>query len=147
MVYRRGAAEMGATDFEQHVAQSNGVLIKTWAQPTRILVDDGWLSAMEFEYTHNNQQGSLEGTGERFTIPADQLFKAIGQHYLPYPFDGSDAPETERGRICVDAERRTSLSDVWAGGDCIAGLDLTVAAVQDGKIAAHSIHETLEGQD
>jgi len=143
MVYRRGEAEMGATDFEQHVAQSNGVLIKTWAQPACILVDDGRLTAIEFEYTHNNKQGTLEGTGERFTIQADQLFKAIGQHYLPYPFDGSDVPETERGRIRVDAERRTSLSDVWAGGDCIAGLDLTVVAVQDGKIAAHSIHEVL----
>ena len=44
MVYRRGEHEMGATDFEQHVAQTNGVLIKTWAQPSRILVDDGRLS-------------------------------------------------------------------------------------------------------
>ena len=49
----------------------------------------------------------------------------------------------ESGRIRVDAERRSSLADVWAGGDCIAGRDLTVVAVQDGKIAAESIDRAL----
>jgi len=33
---------------------------------------------------------------------------------------------------------------VWAGGDCVAGgEDLTVASVEDGKIAAASIHAAL----
>ena len=36
------------------------------------------------------------------------------------------------------ARRRTSLACVYAGGDCVPGADLTVAAVQDGKIAALS---------
>ncbi len=43
----------------------------------------------------------------------------------------------------MDEERRTSLANVWAGGDCIAGRDLTVVAVQDGKLAAQSIHRVL----
>jgi glutamate synthase (NADPH/NADH) small chain len=44
----------------------------------------------------------------------------------------------------VDAERKTSLDNVWAGGDCVAGgKDLTVTAVQDGKIAAESIDRWL----
>ena len=43
-------------------------------------------------------------------------------------------------------ERRTSLPDVWAGGDCASGgEDLTVVAVQDGKLAAESIHWALMG--
>ena len=43
-------------------------------------------------------------------------------------------------RIVVDAERRTSLEGVWAGGDCVfGGEDLTVSAVEDGKQAARSI--------
>ncbi len=40
MVYRRGFEEMGATDYEQQVAQTNGVLIRTHAQPHRILADE-----------------------------------------------------------------------------------------------------------
>ena len=35
---------------------------------------------------------------------------------------------------------------VWVGGDCAhGGEDLTVTAVEDGKIAAESIHATLAG--
>ena len=46
-------------------------------------------------------------------------------------------------RIAVDADRATSLPGVYAGGDCVAGLDLTVSAVEDGKRAAAAIHRSL----
>ncbi len=49
------------------------------------------------------------------------------------------------GRIIVDGSRRTSLDDVWAGGDCIGDSeDLTVSAVQDGKLAAAAIDRALQ---
>jgi glutamate synthase (NADPH/NADH) small chain len=58
--------------------------------------------------------------------------------------DGArDLLDLRHGRIAVDGERRTSLPDVWAGGDCIEGPDLTVSAVQDGKLAAHAIDRYL----
>jgi glutamate synthase (NADPH/NADH) small chain len=48
------------------------------------------------------------------------------------------------GRIAVDPEGHTSLEKVWAGGDCTyGGQDLTVEAVEHGKIAAHSIDRAL----
>jgi dihydropyrimidine dehydrogenase (NAD+) subunit PreT len=51
----------------------------------------------------------------------------------------------EKGRIKVDAERRTSVPGIWAGGDCVVGgQDLTVAAVEDGKQAALSIDRALK---
>ncbi len=52
--------------------------------------------------------------------------------------------ELENGRIAVDDDRATSLPKVWAGGDCIAGPDLTVSAVEDGKVAAQAIDRTLK---
>ena len=143
MVYRRGFDEMGATEYEQQVAQTNGVLIRTHAQPHRILTSDDQLSAVEFEYTQTNAGGRLEGTGETFELPADQLFKAIGQALDTTPFDGDEKPELSTGRIKVNEFQHTSLPDVWAGGDCTPGKDLTVTAVQDGKIAALSINEYL----
>ena len=45
--------------------------------------------------------------------------------------------------IRVNAEHQTSLPGVWAAGDCVPGEDLTVSAVQGGKIAAHSIDRAL----
>ena len=47
-------------------------------------------------------------------------------------------------RIAVDDECKTSLANVWAGGDCVVGdLDLTVSAVDDGNRAAAAIHAAL----
>ena len=143
MVYRRGFDEMGATEFEQQVAQTNGVLIRTQAQPHRILIEDDQLAAVEFEYTKKDANGQLTGTGETFVLPADQLFKAIGQVLDASPLEADEKPELTGDRIKVDKFQHTSLPDVWAGGDCTPGKDLTVTAVQDGKIAALSINEYL----
>jgi dihydropyrimidine dehydrogenase (NAD+) subunit PreT len=143
MVYRRGVEQMAATEYEQEVAQTNGVLIRTHAQPRRILVEGGHLTAVEFEYTKTDVDGQFSGTGEFFVLPADQLFKAIGQALDVTPLAGIEIPALAGNRIKVDRYQHTSLPDVWAGGDCTPGLDLTVTAVQDGKIAAISINEYL----
>ena len=85
-------------------------------------------------------------TGETITLAADQVFKAIGQSFEAAPLHGSgNSIALERGRIKVDAEGRTSLAKVWAGGDCVADAreDLTVAAVAAGRDAAESMHRTL----
>ncbi|MEJ7805122.1 MAG: FAD-dependent oxidoreductase, partial [Telluria sp.] len=47
----------------------------------------------------------------------------------------------EGDKIHVDASFRTALPGIYAGGDCVApGQDLTVQAVQHGKLAAMAIH-------
>ncbi len=144
IVYRRGADRMGASAYERDLAQTDGVRIKHNAAPKRLIADEGRVTAIEFEYTAE-ANGRLVGTGETFAIAADQVFKAIGQTFVPDALDGAaETIELEAGRIKVDAERRTSLAGVWAGGDCIAGgKDLTVVAVEDGKLAAESINRAL----
>ncbi len=143
MVYRRSVVEMGATEYEQQVAQTNGVLIRTHAKPCRLLTENDQLSAVEFEYTKRDTNDQYVGTGETFVLPADQVFKAIGQALDMTPFENGEMPELTGRRIKVDQHQHTSLPDVWAGGDCTPGLDLTVTAVQDGKIAAINIDEYL----
>jgi dihydropyrimidine dehydrogenase (NAD+) subunit PreT len=140
LVYRRGIDDMGATGHEQEIAQTNGVLIKTWASPRKILAEDSSVIGVTFEYTEKDRKGRLRGTGNYFTLVADQVFKAIGQKFNDELFQSDGLPDIENGRIRVDDERRTSLPGVWAGGDCVAGQDLTVVAVQDGKLAAESIN-------
>jgi glutamate synthase (NADPH/NADH) small chain len=141
ILYRRGADQMKASRFEQELAQTRGVRIKHWVMPKRVLVRDGRAVGLECEYTAE-RKGRLAGTGETFQLKGDMIFKAIGQSFVPEPL-----PETvalDGGRIRVDASRRTSLPDVWAGGDCAqGGQDLTVAAVDDGRRAAESIHAFL----
>jgi glutamate synthase (NADPH/NADH) small chain len=144
IVYRRGPDKMGASEFERQVAQTDGVLIKFNAKPSRLVADKGRVAGIEFEYTAD-KGGKLVGTGETFTLPADMVFKAIGQTFVPAVLDGAvQSIALENGRIKVDAEGRTSLNGVWAGGDCVAGgEDLTVVAVEAGKLAAESINRAL----
>ena len=145
IVYRRGPAEMGASEYERELAQTDGVRIKFNAMPKRLVKENGHVAGIVFEYTAL-RDGKLAGTGETFTLDADMVFKAIGQTFVPAAVNGagSEMPALEGGRIWVDAERRTSIPGVWAGGDCIyGGKDLTVAAVEDGKQAAESINRAL----
>ena len=148
LVYRRGPAQMSATGHEQEFAQTNGVRIKHWARPVRLVGHEGKVRAVEFEYTKLDAAGRLTGTGDRFTLEADMVFKAIGQIFVGTPLlDGAVEPlDLHTGRILVNDDQRTSLPGVWAGGDCVqAGQDLTVECVQHGKLAAHSIDRFLRG--
>jgi len=143
MVFRRSQEHMKGSAFERELAQISGVKIKYSAKPVRLIGENGHIRAIEFEYTHPGADG------ECFVLEADMVFKAIGQTFVAGPVAGaSDALELEGGRIAVDAARRTSLPDVWAGGDCVAGgQDLTVAGVEDGKIAAAAIDRYLRGAE
>jgi glutamate synthase (NADPH/NADH) small chain len=145
IVYRRGPETMGATEYERELAQINGVKIKHWARPARLMGKDGHVSEAVFEYTKLDAQRKVTGTGDTFALPADMVFKAIGQIFISDPLeeDGHVLLELTDGKLAVDAEGRTSIAKVWAGGDCTPGNDLTVRAVQDGKLAAFSIDRAL----
>ena len=140
IVYRRGQKDMSASIEEQQNAQNNGVLIRHWSKPSKLLINEKTVNGVEFEYTEN-KNGKLVSTGEKFSIKADMVFRAIGQ-----TFESSidNLPKLENGRILVDNNYKTSVSGIWAGGDCVKdGEDLTVSAVEAGKIAANSIHNEL----
>jgi dihydropyrimidine dehydrogenase (NAD+) subunit PreT len=140
VLYRRGQAQMKASVFEQELAQTKGVKIKHWAAPKKVLLKAGKVVGLRCDYMAE-KKGKLVATGETFDVAADTIFKAIGQSYIDAT---GGAVKLEGGRIAVDSEKRTSARGVWAGGDCAAGgQDLTVAAVDDGRRAAESIHAYL----
>jgi glutamate synthase (NADPH/NADH) small chain len=145
MVYRRGAESMGATAHEQEFAKSEGVTIMNWVAPRRLVGANGTVAGVELEYTQLDDRGRLLGTGDFTTLAADWVLKAIGQVLVPAPLaDGADVLELSSGRIAVNAEFETSLTGVWAGGDCVGtNVDLTVQAVEDGKRAAAAMHRAL----
>ena len=138
--YRRGKEHMNASGFEQDLAASKGVIIRHWLAPKKIIARDGRVAGIEVEYTELSE-GRLVGTGETGVIATDQVFKAIGQ---TFEASGLGSLAMDGGRIVVDADGRTSLPGVWAGGDCVVGgEDLTVAAVANGRDAAESINRAL----
>ncbi|MBW8835638.1 MAG: NAD(P)-dependent oxidoreductase [Burkholderia sp.] len=142
MVYRRGVESMSATWAERDFAQTNGVTLITHATPLRLIGENGVVTGVEFERSFNT------GDAERFVIEADMVLKAIGQTLVPAGI-ARELLTLDGGRIAVDANGQTSLAGVWAGGDCAAtgGIDLTVQAVQDGKLAAEAIHAQFARAD
>ena len=144
IVYRRGPEQMGASRYEQEFAQTSGVKIRHWATPKKLLVADR-VSGIEFERTALDNDGNLVTTGDTWSLNADIVFKAVGQTIDRNLLgDIADTIDQKNGKLLVDEQRRTSLEDVWAGGDCIFGHDdLTVSAVQDGKVAAIAIDRQL----
>jgi dihydropyrimidine dehydrogenase (NAD+) subunit PreT len=116
-------------------------LIRHWATPKEILVRDGHVSGMQFAVTQL-AGGKLTETGETFALQADMVLKAIGQNLVAQPL-GTQL-ELKGGRIDTDAEGATAHPKIWAGGDCrVGGRDLTVEAVEHGKVAALAIHASL----
>jgi glutamate synthase (NADPH/NADH) small chain len=145
VVYRRGPEHMGASQYEQDLARTNGVRIHCWAAPVELLGDEH-VSAVKVEETRLDNAGTLQFTGATRTLAADVVFKAIGQKLDD---DTTDAElsglELRNGKIAVDETQATSLRKVWAGGDCAdGGDDLTVTAVQHGKVAAIAIDRDLQ---
>ena len=143
IAYRRDKNAMAASEYEQTLAKKHDVQIQYNLSPKKLISDESNVSAIVFDVMSSQNDGSINATGESLTLKADVVFKAIGQKLVT---DGliDNSLELEKGRIVVDENRKTSLTKVWAGGDCILdGDNLTVSAVQDGKLAAISINETL----
>jgi len=145
MVYRRGPQAMTASKAEQEWAQTQGVVIHHWLAPVEVLpntFDPQYAGGVRFA-RQKMADGKLVATGESVVFEADMVLKAIGQT-LGNPLLAQADFELLNGRIATDAHGQTSQPGVWAGGDCRAGgLDLTVEAVQHGKLSAHAIHAKL----
>jgi glutamate synthase (NADPH/NADH) small chain len=83
--------------------------------------------------------------GSELTLAADLVLIAYGFDPVPFP------PESDLSRIevnswgatKVDADQRTNIPGVFAGGDVVLGPSLVVHAVRDGRKAAEAIHRHL----
>ena len=140
IAYRGARSRMSASGYEQNLAATRGVRIMTDARPVRV-AEDYDMKIVEFERTKTTDEG-ISGTGETFSIAADQVLVAVGQR-LQEEFC---LPDLENGKIKTSGSGRTSVDGLWAGGDCASGgNDLTVTAVAEGRDAAEDIHRYLNG--
>jgi dihydropyrimidine dehydrogenase (NAD+) subunit PreT len=149
MIYRRTEKEMTAYPHEYDFIKREGVGFSFLTQPVRVHAANGTVHSLECVRA---TLGPADASGRPsphpvpdsgFFLPADQIVKATGQEK---PSLASLLKlRTEKGFIQVNQSFETSLPGVYAGGDCIRsrGAASTVMAVQDGKLAARSIHERL----
>ncbi|MCK0167441.1 NAD(P)-dependent oxidoreductase [Jannaschia sp. S6380] len=134
IAYRRDRDRMPASRWEQDLAATHGVRLMFGLVPQALHGDDR-LREVELAYVDAN----MAPTGETQRLPADQLFRAIGQKLVAV-----EGLALDGGKIAVTGAGQTSLTGVWAGGDCaMGGEDLTVTAVAEGRDAAMDIHARL----
>lgn len=149
MVYRRTENEMSAYPHEYDFVKREGVAFWFLAQPVKVHHENGMVRGLECvrialgEPDASGRPSPQPIPGSTMILPADQIIKAIGQNK---PSLASRLNlKTEAGFIQVNDDFETSSVGVFAGGDCIRtrGSASTVMAVQDGKLAARSIHKRL----
>jgi glutamate synthase (NADPH/NADH) small chain len=85
--------------------------------------------------------------GSNFLVDGDLIILAIGQKAnRVFTQTVPELKLDKDGYILVDYEAKTSLENVWAGGDIIRGSATVIQAIGDGKRAAVSIDKNLIGK-
>jgi glutamate synthase (NADPH/NADH) small chain len=149
MVYRRTDREMSCYEHEYHFARNEGIEFRFLSQPNRVLLKEGktiGLECLRVELGAPDASGRPAPApvpGSEFVVAADQIVKAVGQEKPALA--ALLNLKTAKGFLSVDADFQTSITGVYAIGDCIRakGAASTVMAVEDGKLAAAAIHARI----
>ncbi len=131
-------------------AEEEGIILHPGFGPSRILGENGRVSALEVLKTKRvfDESGRFNPTfyeGSESLLECDTIIMAIGQaprlDFLK-PEDGVEI--SRRGLIAVNPQTlMTSSEGIFAGGDCVFGPRLIIDSVADGKRAAVGIDEYL----
>jgi glutamate synthase (NADPH/NADH) small chain len=131
-VYRRGPDDASAYHYEMELARNDGCGFHFWSTPVRV-EGDGSVTGLTVK----------DGSGLERTLAAGLIIKAIGQEKRVAELSAFGIAVDGKGKVVVDADRKTSHAKVWAGGDCTNGGKEIVNAAADGVTAARAIHKAL----
>ena len=152
LIYRRGEDEMPARAEEIKHAKEEGVEFMTLHNPIEYLGDEkGRVKAMRVQ---RMELGEPDASGRRSPvpvegaieeIPVDLVIVSVGvspNPLVPRSIEGLEV--SKRNTIVVDEETmKSSLGDLYAGGDIVRGGATVILAMGDGRRAALNMHEAL----
>jgi glutamate synthase (NADPH) small chain len=155
IVYRRTEEEMPARLDEIHHAKEEGIEFHLLTTPVRIEGNEnGGVSGM---VCIKNSLGEPDASGRRRPVPiensefemdVDTVIVAIGNGPNPLLLNTIKGLElTKWGNIKADDDGRTSVDDIFSGGDIVTGAATVIAAMGAGKKAARSIDKYLSACD
>ncbi len=154
IIYRRSDDELPARAEEIHHAREEGVIFNTLKNPIEFLGENGKLNAVRVQHMELGEAGAdgrrrpvaIEGKTE--VIPIDIAVMAIGvspNPIIPNSVEGLSI--SKWGTIEVNEEdNRSSVDDIYAGGDIVRGGATVILAMGDGRSAADAVHTRLQSQ-
>jgi glutamate synthase (NADPH/NADH) small chain len=152
IIYRRSKNELPARHEEVENAEEEGVIFSLLMNPVRF-IGDGRGNVKEMELIRM-ELGEPDDSGRRrpqpipgseFRMPVDTVVIAIGQTPNPIIQQTTEGLEVTRwGTIITEEDTmRTTIDNVYAGGDVVSGAATVISAMGAGKKAAKAIHESL----
>ncbi|XKE93727.1 dihydrolipoyl dehydrogenase [Metaplanococcus flavidus] len=98
-------------------------------------------SAKGVEETDTGVSVTYEAGGEEKTVDADYVLVTVGRrpNTDEMGLEELNIKMSERGLVEVDKQCRTSIPNIYAIGDVVAGLQLAHKASYEGKVAAEAI--------
>ena len=150
LMYRRSMDELPARKMEVIHAQEEGIIFDLLKNPVKILTDDDnhviGMEVVDMELTEPGEDGRrsvIEKKGSNHPIKCDMIVEALGTNPNHEALKESDIKLTDRGLVYVE-ESKTSLSNVFAGGDIVTGAATVILAMEAGKKGAKEIISFLE---
>jgi formate dehydrogenase beta subunit len=145
--------EMPAHEFEIEEAEKEGIRFVYRRGPSQIVTtEDNQVAGLETIGCLSvfNDEGRFApefDTEDKAILPADTIILAIGQA-IDLDALGADGPEiSPRSTISIDPETgRTSIENIWSGGDAAKGPRTLIDAIADGRKSAEDIHGYFGGE-
>ena len=154
IVYRRTNKEMPARIDEIHHAEEEGIEFHLLTTPAKIIGNEQ--GDVEKMVCIKNELGEPDASGRRRPVPiegsefemdVDTVIVAIGNGPNPLLLNTIEGLKLNRkGNIEAGENGKTSVGDIFAGGDIVTGSATVIAAMGAGKQAARSIDEYLRSK-
>ena len=149
LMYRRSMEELPARAMEVEHAKEEGIKFDLLTNPVEIIVDkDNNVKGMKVvdmvlgEIGEDGRRSVVEDKKSLHEVKCDMVVMALGTSPNHGALKNSKIKLTDRGLIDVK-NTKTSLSNVYAGGDAVTGAATVILAMEAGKKAAKEIIEDL----
>ena len=147
LMYRRGMDELPARKMEVMHAKEEGIVFDLLQNPVEILTDENnsvigmnVVNMVLGEEGEDGRRSVAEDKNSIHKVDCDMVVMALGTSPNHEALKGSSINLTDKGLISVE-NTKTSLDNVYAGGDAVTGSATVILAMEAGKNAAKEIIE------
>jgi NADPH-dependent glutamate synthase beta subunit-like oxidoreductase len=151
VIYRRGYKEMPADKAELAHAEAEGIMVRYFTLPVRIILNDDVVEGIEClktklcELDESGRGTPIPIEGSEFVIHASGIISAVGQKPdMMWNQSGEPFKLSAKNTFVTNGELATNIRGVFAAGDCVTGPSTIVEAMASGRRAAWAIKNYLK---